>query len=140
MSKLMFYTAEDNAVEVDVYQRSLQINGGDIVFMADAGYGDVLVITSNGNYRILELNHETAMYLRKNFPYTAPSRVLRLKKTIGTGDRLGVAGVGHIACVKDTDYAPVLAQQSIRELNLTGRSYEDVLDAATFAVFKSGYK
>jgi len=99
-----------------------------------------LVITSNGQYRILELNHETAMFLRKNFPFTAPSRVLRLKKTIGTGDRLGVAGDGHISCVKTTEYAPVLAQQSIRELNLTGRSYEDVLDAATFAVFKNGYK
>ncbi len=140
MSKLMFYTAENNAIEVDVYQSSMQILGNDMVFMADTGYADVLVITSNGNYRILELNHETALFLRKNFPFTAPSRVLRLKKTIGTGDRLGVAGEGHIACVNDTDYAPVLAQQSIRELNLTGRSYEDVLDAATFAVFKNGYK
>lgn len=136
----MFYTAENNAIEVDVYQSSMQILGNDMVFMADTGYADVLVITSNGNYRILELNHETALFLRKNFPFTAPSRVLRLKKTIGTGDRLGVAGEGHIACVNDTDYAPVLAQQSIRELNLTGRSYEDVLDAATFAVFKNGYK
>ena len=35
---------------------------------------------------------------------------------------------------------PVLAQQSIRELNLTERSYEEVLDCATFSVFKAGYK
>jgi len=140
MSKLMFYSSDNTAVEVDIYQSSMQFLNNDMVFMAATEYGDVLVITSNGQYRILELNHETAMFLRKNFPFTAPSRVLRLKKTIGTGDRLGVAGDGHISCVKTTEYAPVLAQQSIRELNLTGRSYEDVLDAATFAVFKNGYK
>lgn len=140
MSKLVFYTADNNSVEVDIYRNSIQTLGDEMVFMADAGYADVVVITANGKYTMLELNHETAMYLRKNFPFTTPGRVLRLPKTIGTGDRLGVAGEGHIACVSDTDYAPVLAQQSIRELNLTGRSYEDVLDAATFAVFKTGYK
>lgn len=140
MSKLMFYSSDNTAVEVDIYQSSMQFLNNDMVFMAATEYGDVLVITSNGQYRILELNHESAMFLRKNFPFTAPSRVLRLKRTIGTGDRLGVAGDGHISCVKTTEYAPVLAQQSIRELNLTGRSYEDVLDAATFAVFKNGYK
>lgn len=140
MSKFVFYTADNNSIEVDIYRSSMQTIGDDMVFMADTGYADVLVITSNGKYSMLELNHETALYLRKNFPFTAPSRVLRLPKTIGTGDRLGAAGEGHIACVIDTDYAPVLAQQSIRELNLTGRSYEDVLDAATFAVFKAGYK
>lgn len=140
MSKLMFYSSDNTAVEVDIYQSSMQFLNNDMVFMAATEYGDVLVITSNGQYRILELNHESAMFLRKNFPFTAPSPVLRLKRTIGTGDRLGVAGDGHISCVKTTEYAPVLAQQSIRELNLTGRSYEDVLDAATFAVFKNGYK
>ena len=140
MSKLMFYSSDNNAIEVDVYQSSMQVLDNDMVFMAATDYGDVLIITSNGQYRILELNHETAMFLRKNFPFTAPSRVLRLDKTIGTGDRLGVAGDGHIACVNAAEYAPVLAQQSIRELNLTGRSYEDVLDAATFAVFRNGYK
>lgn len=34
---------------------------------------------------------------------------------------------------------PVLAQQSIRELNLTGRTYNDVLCAASWAVFQEGY-
>lgn len=139
MSKLMFYSSDNSAVEVDVYQRSMQVLNNDMVFMAATEYGDVIVVTSNGQYRILELNHETAMFLRKNFPFTAPSRVLRLGKTIGTGDRLGIASDGHIAGVKITDYAPVLTQQSAQELNFTGRSYEEVLDAATFAVFKHGY-
>lgn len=33
-----------------------------------------------------------------------------------------------------------MAQQSIRELNLTGRTYADVIAAATFGVFQEGYK
>ena len=33
-----------------------------------------------------------------------------------------------------------MAQQSIRELNLTGRTYDDVLDAVTFAVYREGFK
>ncbi len=35
---------------------------------------------------------------------------------------------------------PILAQQSMRELKLTNRTYADVLDAATWAVFQLGYK
>jgi hypothetical protein len=35
---------------------------------------------------------------------------------------------------------PVLAQQSVRELDLTGRDYEQVLDASTWAVFQEGYE
>lgn len=77
----MFYTAGDNASELEVYQSSVQILGDDIVFMADAGYADVIIITSNGNYRKMELCHDTAVYLRKNFPFTAPGRVLRCAKT-----------------------------------------------------------
>ena len=33
----------------------------------------------------------------------------------------------------------MLAQQSMRELSLTGRNYKDVLDAASWAVFQEGY-
>ncbi len=35
---------------------------------------------------------------------------------------------------------PILAQQSIREVTLTGRDYKQVLDAACYAVFQEGYK
>jgi hypothetical protein len=38
------------------------------------------------------------------------------------------------------DVFPILAQQSMRELNLTGRTYDDVLSAAVWAVFQEGYK
>jgi hypothetical protein len=86
------------------------------------------------------LSHENAQTLKKLFPWTAPSPVLRKERSFGCGDRLGIAVYGHIKLFEQYDAYPVFAQQSIRELNLTNRSYEDVLDAATFAVFREGFK
>lgn len=87
----------------------------------------------------VELNAATADRLRALFPFTRPSRVLRETRTFGLGDRLGLAGVGHLQALKKFDAFPVLAQQSMRELHMTKRDYQDVLDRATFAVFKMGY-
>jgi hypothetical protein len=55
------------------------------------------------------------------------------------GDRLGIATPGHIKVFENRDVYPIFAQQSIRELNLTNRTYEDVLDAASFAVFRENF-
>jgi len=86
------------------------------------------------------LNHENACVMRKLFPFTKPVRGLHKPKSFGLGDRLGIAVPGFIDLFDNNDVFPVFAQQSIRELNLTNRTYEDVLDAATFAVFREGYK
>lgn len=86
------------------------------------------------------LTHENACVLRKLFPFTAPVRGLKNSMSFGLGDRLGIATPGHIDLFRNSDIFPVFAQQSIRELNLTNRTYEDVLDAVSFAVFREGYK
>lgn len=86
------------------------------------------------------LNKANADVLRSLFPWTAPISLRNKKTTIGCGDRLGVASPGHIAAVQEFKVSPVLAQQSIRELELTGRTYRDVVDDTTFLVFQSGYK
>jgi len=86
------------------------------------------------------LTHENAMVLRELFPFTKPIPVLSKKRSFGLGDRLGIATPGHIKVFKKYDAYPIFAQQSIRELNLTNRTYEEVLDSASFAVFKDGYK
>ncbi len=106
------------------------------VHLARGDGGDVLVI--DGKPR--PADHEAAEYLRENFPFTAPTPVLRRERSFGVGDRLGIAGPGHLRVFRRYDAAPVLAQQSMRELKLTGRTYEDVLDAATFAVFREDYQ
>jgi hypothetical protein len=86
------------------------------------------------------LTHDNALALRRRFPHTAPSPVLRFPVTFGVGDRLGLAGPGHAALFKKYRACPVFAQQSVREVELTGRSYEEVLDAASWAVFQEGYR
>ena len=88
-----------------------------------------------------EESFENCSVLRRLFPFCAPCRVLGRTKTFGVGDRLGIAGDGHLSLfAKHPDVTPVLAQQSIRELNLTGRKYEDVLDSASLAVFRNDYR
>ena len=80
-----------------------------------------------------------SLLLRQIFPFTNPVSLADRAVTIGLGDRLGLASPGHIRVIKTCQAAPVLAQQSIRELNLTGRTYADVLAAAVWAVFQENY-
>jgi hypothetical protein len=86
------------------------------------------------------LDHGNAARLRQVLPYTAPSPLAGQAVTFGVGDRLGLAGPGHLRALRRYAAAPVLAQQSVRELDLLGRTYEQVLDAATWAVFRQGYE
>lgn len=96
--------------------------------------------TKCGNGILAPLTHENAVLLRKLFPFTAPIPVLRQKRSIGLGDRLGIATPGQLQAVNRFDAYPVLAQQSIRELTLTGRTFEEVLDDVTFAVFREDFQ
>src|SRR5512144_1455022 len=59
---------------------------------------------------------------------------LDLSPSFGFGDRLGIATPGHIAAVRGTKFAPVFAQQSVRENARTGRSPQQVIDDAKRAV------
>lgn len=86
------------------------------------------------------LSHDNAVILRRHFPFTVPMVMDGVKTSIGLGDRLGLATPGHLRLLKGKDVFPVLAQQSIRELILTGRTYEDVLDAVSWGVFQEGYR
>lgn len=94
---------------------------------------------NNKPVKVCCLNNKNCEVIMKMFPYTRPSNHRGKKITIGLGDRLGLASAGHIHLIKDMQVFPVLAQQSIRELNLTGRTYNDVLCAASWAVFQEGY-
>ena len=86
------------------------------------------------------LTHANAEKMRALYPFTAPSRVLDRDKTMGVGDRLGIATDGHLRVFKQySEITPILSQQSIRELNLTNRTFADVIDSASFAVFRCGY-
>lgn len=88
--------------------------------------------------RVAPRGPEACAALRGVLPYTAPSVLPAGRPSLGCGDRLGVAGPGHIRALRGYDVSLVLAQQSARELTLTRRTYRDVLDAATWAVFREG--
>ena len=94
--------------------------------------GEFMVATS-------DLTPELAVFLRMEFPYTAPQSLRDKNATFGTGDRLGNANPAHVRAVRRYNIFPVLAQLSIRELNFMQRTFQDVVDAATFAVFQEGY-
>jgi len=64
---------------------------------------------------------------------------LSLASSFGFGDRLGLATPGHIAAVQETNFAPVFAQQSVRENERTGRTPQQVIDDAKRAVDAAGW-
>ncbi|GAK56983.1 hypothetical protein U27_03947 [Candidatus Vecturithrix granuli] len=152
------YTIQEGKVEHGIYLSSLQRKGAALfclcrdeerrvkyVLMLSASAdafptfpgqrmreGEFMVATS-------DLTPKLAVFLRKEFPYTAPQSLRDKNATFGTGDRLGNANPAHVRAVRSFNIFPVLAQQSIRELNFTRRTFQDVVDAATFAVFQEGY-
>jgi len=59
---------------------------------------------------------------------------LSLMPSFGFGDRLGLATAGHIASVRGTKFAPIFAQQSVRENGRIGRTPQQVMNDAKRAV------
>ena len=66
--------------------------------------------------------------------------ILGLKKSFGFGDRLGLATSGHLAASRRFDFTPVFAQQSIREMERTRRTPDDVMNAAKAALSADNYQ
>ena len=83
---------------------------------------------------------ENIRALQRFFPYTVPSSPRGHAMTIGLGDRLGLITGAHIQALAGSRAFPVLAQQSKRELSLTGRSNREMLDSVAWQVFESGYE
>jgi hypothetical protein len=90
--------------------------------------------------KVCPLTPGNAKALMGLFPFAAPSAHGDASFTLGLGDRLGLASPGHIRAVWGRGIFPVLAQQSMRELKLTGRTYEEVLADAAFAVFREDWR
>ena len=101
--------------------------------------GDFAGEVQNG-VKLCPLTVDNALQLQALFPYTKPKSHRGHAFTIGLGDRLGLATPGHVRAIAGYDVYPVLAQQSIRELSLTGRTFTGVIAAAAFGVFQEGYK
>jgi hypothetical protein len=78
--------------------------------------------------------------MRERLAWLRP-QPLGLHKSVGSGDRLGFATPGHIRAVRAVGgFAPVLAQQSMRENARTGRSPQQVVDDAMWGVLQEGWR
>jgi hypothetical protein len=110
--------------------------------LAAAGKGPLLESlegSDTGSGKICPCSHANRLVLQRHLSFLIPSAAGKNRASIGLGDRLGRATPGHIRTVAGKAIFPVFAQQSIRELNLTGRTYEGVLDDAVYAVLREGY-
>jgi len=145
---------------LDVYPRSIVDSGDAIYFLGcrdnvhrlgvlrkgrsagafELAWQDVTLDGRDYALGIGEENHANAAALREALPFTAPIRV-GIKRSAGLGDRLGIATPGHLRAMRRSKgIVPVLAQQSIREMERTERTPEDVMDAATWGVFQEGWR
>jgi tagaturonate epimerase len=82
-----------------------------------------------------------ATEMRARLPWLNP-RPLGLCTSAGMGDRIGLATPGHVRAVRAVGdrIAPIFAQQSIREMNRTDRSPQQVMDDATWGIFQEGWR
>lgn len=86
------------------------------------------------------LSSPNAAVLRELVPYSRP-QTLGLRSSFGFGDRIGLATPGHVMAAADVGgrILPIFAQQSIREMSRTERTANEVMDDATWGVFRSGW-
>ncbi len=143
---------------VNIYPRSITKHRNHYFFIARSGIEKHLYIISSGTDRSLMdtfsgiygntepdtlmrcgLTHENVLKIQELFEFTRPV-LIGTHNSFGFGDRLGLAGPGHVRAIEGINIKPVFAQQSIRELERTERSPEDVIDAAVWTVFQEGYR
>ena len=125
-----------------VYASSITPAGERLYFLTRERAKRLGIARIEGGELKIELHatdHENAAALRKELPFLAPS-LLGLETSLGLGDRLGLATPGHIRAIRGTCLGPILAQQSIREMERTNRTPDDVMDAATWGVLQEGYR
>jgi hypothetical protein len=79
--------------------------------------------------------------LQHRLPWLRP-QTLGLRTSVGMGDRLGLATPGHVRALRAAGgkLAPIFAQQSIREMERTGRSAQQVMEDAVWGVFAEGWR
>lgn len=145
-----------------IYDSSLVSHCGNRFFLAKEGHQKFLYIIGNEAYGRLEefrgkpigsieidgydliagkaeLNHINLKLMQEIFPHLNPS-LCGLKPSFGTGDRLGMVTPAHVGSFRGRKIFPYFCQQSVRELNKTGRSWQESISDSIWGVFEAGYK
>lgn len=141
-----------------LYPKSIRPIGSDaVLFIAERNKQKLLGVASNGES--LNMSDPVAVLSDKLDPkccvamyaltwgsYKQLQKVLPVspstcsaKASFGTGDRMGMVTTAHLAAHGGYPVFPVIAQQSPRELERTGRSFKSVLLDAVMGVLESGW-
>ncbi|MEJ2581854.1 MAG: tagaturonate epimerase family protein, partial [Acidobacteriota bacterium] len=119
-------------------RRRLLVMGGDASGLTVRFSGERVTIEPGITACVGDLDHSNAVAVREVCEIARP-QPLGLGDSFGLGDRLGIAGPAHLRALRGTGFNVVLAQQSIRELERTERTPEEVMDAATWAILEEGW-
>ena len=135
----------------EVYEKSIK-ESGDTSYALIRGPGDSKILYVEGpgvklfsgekkadEIKLCPLSWDNAKKLMKEFSWLNPD-LPSSDPSFGFGDRLGLATPGHVRASRKNGIFPMFAQQSIREMDRTGRSPEDVMNTAVWGVFEEGYK
>jgi len=139
-----------SARESGVYADSIIEQDGSTLFLVnDAGRRKLIVKGSmselfdgavSADTVVCDANVQNAYKLMQIFEQLRPKSHQGSPASFGLGDRLGCATPGQLLAIRETGVFPVLAQQSMRELGLTGRDYRQVIADACFGVMATGWQ
>jgi hypothetical protein len=103
--------------------------------------GERTTLGSDHTLLLGPLTRANASALRAVLPALRPVP-LGLATSAGFGDRLGLATPGHVRALRAAggEISPIFAQQSIREMERTGRSPHEVMDDATWGLMSEGWR
>lgn len=149
--------------QLDVYPASVTAAGGVLYFLGRSGgekragalakepaplaafAGETSSVNLGDDGAALWLgptSEANAAELRRRLPHLNP-RPLGVARSVGLGDRLGLATPGHVRALRAEAAAkmrPIFAQQSMRENARTGRTPEGVMADAVWGVFQAGWR
>lgn len=156
---LIQYFKEKFGRGYSIYDDSIKLRNDDLFFIARDNKRKYLIIISrinkyddidllkfeniksgNESYNVYfaHLSFNNLNILNKIFTYLKPT-ICNARSSFGTGDRLGIVTPAHVMSLKNKKVFPVLAQQSVRELNKTGRTWSDVLNDVCWGIFETDY-
>ncbi len=133
---------DSNGMELGLTRRS---KGRQLAVLAEpertAGFEGERSEFSGQSLLVGPLSQHNADVIRSQLSWLKP-HPLGLQTSAGLGDRVGLATPGHVRAMRETQgkIAPIFAQQSIREMNRTGRSPQQVMDDATWGMLAGGWQ
>ncbi len=128
------------SIRYDGPVRSLQLTAADAAALAP--FEGEASLAGERHLLTCALTTANAKALQQAFPVLRPQLITPHRTSLGTGDRTGLATPGQARAFGEqgTGMMPVLAQQSIREMDRLGRSARRVMDDAVFGLVEAGWE